>query len=569
MQTDNVQGRCTGSYLVRSCYSIRWYADELFILGKNHDVSVKSCSKKLLAVLAMIIMLAVPAAAIITPAEDASAEDVDYGKYYYDQLGKIAKAMYDGVDSIIYSTGVSEKSVDIYMDLSYFTPTAGIVTEESAKEQLKKALEQAQKALINDNKVDIVSWLDLNNSISIKYTTRTEGASTYVNKCTLTVSLYDLGKSDTELSLDINLRCKSIEASGNRQEMVTQIHDYICNEMTYASDTGAPFVRCLWNALAGDHTVVCEGYAKAFKAACDYYHIPCIIVTGDAKGDIGETPEGHMWNYVLMDDGKWYLVDCTWDDQKSGIRTEYLLAGTETDGFNIKINESHNPVKLTLIGFTIPALSALNYGNLEIQYLVTYQLDKDGAVYSSGYVSINKKATSPELPVKDGYLFKGWYNTDDDAEWDFDTAITKDVTLYGTWEKLNPGEKVCNITFDNNGANETVPSIQVISGHKFTLPTKILTKDGYGFIGWNTNVSGNGITFEAGSEITVTDSITLYAAWEETEDHSPYKIDSIIESVGKFLSSETIKGLSNTNLTIGAVTIVVSLIAILLISRKE
>ena len=57
-------------------------------------------------------------------------------------------------------------------------------------------------------------------------------------------------------------------------------------------------------------SVVCEGYAKAFKYLCDETdfsgQIDCILVTGTLGGS---TP--HMWNIVRMEDGNNYLVDVT------------------------------------------------------------------------------------------------------------------------------------------------------------------------------------------------------------------------------------------------------------------
>ena len=47
------------------------------------------------------------------------------------------------------------------------------------------------------------------------------------------------------------------------------------------------------------------------KILCDKENIPCILVVGNINL---ETNFAHMWNYVQMEDGQWYAVDCTWDD---------------------------------------------------------------------------------------------------------------------------------------------------------------------------------------------------------------------------------------------------------------
>ena len=54
-------------------------------------------------------------------------------------------------------------------------------------------------------------------------------------------------------------------------------------------------------------TGVCDSYGRAYLMLCTIAGIECIYVSGDAGG-------AHGWNMIKLDDGKWYHVDCTWDD---------------------------------------------------------------------------------------------------------------------------------------------------------------------------------------------------------------------------------------------------------------
>ena len=59
-----------------------------------------------------------------------------------------------------------------------------------------------------------------------------------------------------------------------------------------------------------DTNVVCEGYSKAFQYLCDLSSFSgnfreCLSVSGKINGS------GHMWNLVLLKDGRNYLVDLT------------------------------------------------------------------------------------------------------------------------------------------------------------------------------------------------------------------------------------------------------------------
>ena len=131
----------------------------------------------------------------------------------------------------------------------------------------------------------------------------------------------------------ITAACSAIQSGYTRYDTLKNIHDYICTNATYDYDaagqnqatkahTAAPFF------IANDGKVVCEGYSKALKILCDKFGIPCALVCGDAKTENGK--EAHMWTYVKMDDGLWYAVDVTWDDQNSGIITRYFLKGSNT-----------------------------------------------------------------------------------------------------------------------------------------------------------------------------------------------------------------------------------------------
>lgn len=74
---------------------------------------------------------------------------------------------------------------------------------------------------------------------------------------------------------------------------------------------------------------VCEAYSRAFKVLCDRLNIPCVLVDG-ISSDIYGNSGGHMWNYVQMEDGKWYAVDVTWNDPGTGT---VAVSGHEHEGF--------------------------------------------------------------------------------------------------------------------------------------------------------------------------------------------------------------------------------------------
>ena len=84
----------------------------------------------------------------------------------------------------------------------------------------------------------------------------------------------------------------------------------------------------------------------------------------------------------------------------------------------------------------------------------------------------------------------------------------------------NPADEVGTIesftvTFNLNGGSGTAPSAQTVqAGSSVALPGGSgFYRSGYTFGGWNTNASGTGTSYNAGSSFTPSGSGTLYAKW--------------------------------------------------------
>lgn len=80
-----------------------------------------------------------------------------------------------------------------------------------------------------------------------------------------------------------------------------------------------------------------------------------------------------------------------------------------------------------------------------------------GTIVESQTITNGEKATKPTNPTKEGYIFDGWYLDLDDAdEYDFNSKVTKDITLEAKWkvatggevEEEKPAEKACKLTCD-------------------------------------------------------------------------------------------------------------------------
>ncbi len=435
--------------------------------------------------MAVLAVALVSALAVLSVYSDGSeADTADYTKYYYNQLDDIGKAVYDGACSM----DVGGKKFTVDMDMDWFPDK----TEDGIKSAMNTSMNQALSAL----KAERPDLYWIGNGIGSEYSMSSlDGTITEVTDVSYTLSsAFDTTAADKNL-LDAAVDSISVNTA-SRYSAVKSIHDAIVGELIYDltgdSTEKSAEIRSAYTALAGDHRVVCEAYAKSFKLLCDRYDIPCIAVTGTARGAEASDGEGHMWNYVQMEDGKWYLVDCTWDDQTPTVYN-YLLAGlgtvgiTTEDGPAIAISKSHNPDLTLKDGFTLPALADTAYvpGGT-----VTFSANGGDAVES---VTKNKgeKFTLPK-PVFGTNTFAGWYTdpecTGTKYEAGTEYTVTGDATLYAKWNDLYTiyfaadGKTVGTSAFGNVTDTVTEPGVPAKAGYtgvweSYTLALENMTVD--------------------------------------------------------------------------------------------
>ena len=74
------------------------------------------------------------------------------------------------------------------------------------------------------------------------------------------------------------------------------------------------------------------------------------------------------------------------------------------------------------------------------RYTVKFDTD-GGSEIASKTVTRNSKIAEPTAPEKEGYTFMGWF-TDESltVAYDFDSKVTKSITLYAKWEKVDEQE---------------------------------------------------------------------------------------------------------------------------------
>ena len=269
---------------------------------------------------------------------------------------------------------------------------------EDIKYTIRAAMQMAQDAFLYD--YPQLFWLRI---FSFNYSVSTSGNEGVISKIDIIPYETYLGASEKAESFNaaVDKVIGSIAVTDSTYETLKNVHDYICENSWYYT-FGGKEIYTSEPFFIGDGGMVCEGYSEAFKIICDRLDVPCALVVGDASGP-------HMWNYVQMEDGKWYLVDLTWDDNDGFTSYTYFIANANTIGYNDqKVSQERKEIgdfsETGIKTFTYPVLSDKDYVIHVHQWKTSYTVDKAPTCTEKGSKSIhcsscNRKKNVTEIPA--------------------------------------------------------------------------------------------------------------------------------------------------------------------------
>ena len=321
------------------------------------------------------------------PEKDISTDDFVANKFYgntsdpdsaylfYNQLTDRQKLIY----SNFLLSGVTQTfTLDCEFTAEGSTVT---VANNNLKALMTKEIAEALTAAVEDN--PYYFWV-YGFGYSYSYSSTQTGNSFKVSTVSVTIKInIDTNSyadyTDVEEKLVALIEAvESAPVSGiTRYEKVKSIHDYICAINEYPEiqgyfSNGEPWYGAMAHQPTGvflKGLAVCEGYAEAFKLLCDREGIPCITVLGTGVTSSGSG--AHKWNYVKMEDGKWYMLDATWNDQSDTVFYDNFLIGTDTVTPHFSgtapDSEVHIPDGAMYSGVTplvYPTLAADHYGKV-------------------------------------------------------------------------------------------------------------------------------------------------------------------------------------------------------------
>lgn len=251
---------------------------------------------------------------------------------FYAQLNANQKAVYD---TILQNPLQTQYRIALAEPLTYVLPTSTNNMPQETADTLMATAIGGLSALMDDHPE--IFWVGgFNVSYSISRFTNADGTYTFqISTLTLEMNLNQTAYSSwDEVFSTYHEMLAAVEAfpvrGFTRYEKLKSMHDGIASQVVYDPNLGTagenPTDHEPTSVFLEPFTTVCEGYSEAFQLLCQREGIPCITVVGTANGG------GHAWNYVQMEDGVWYAVDLTWDDQDD-IMNDFFLVGSQTQNY--------------------------------------------------------------------------------------------------------------------------------------------------------------------------------------------------------------------------------------------
>ncbi|MBR1813362.1 MAG: InlB B-repeat-containing protein [Lachnospiraceae bacterium] len=143
--------------------------------------------------------------------------------------------------------------------------------------------------------------------------------------------------------------------------------------------------------------------------------------------------------------------------------------------------------------------------------VVTLNGNYDGAQPTEAVIALGEAFAQPSSPVRDGFMFKGWYRDAEGTEvYDFNEAVEEDLTLYAAWEEETGDTLHLTYMWNYEGAPDGgVANVASVKKNGKDTGFKAV-REGYTLAGWYTDPE---CTQAYDFSKRVTKNATLYARW--------------------------------------------------------
>ena len=433
--------------------------------------------------------------------------------------------------------------------LEFEAPVVGETPDTDVVAPSDAAYSVRDESKFNANKTKYVTWRDITDGKDI-YKSDIENGYTFISghkyEATVAFELKDLLNYEWDEQIKIT-------AKMNGNTMIDAGGEFKINSIVVNKDMGVCFVTYLFESVKEGpgfekHKIrinpttngtVTSNYDKAVAGAVikltvtpdegyelDTIKANCVIDGHEEEIDMGEEYKFMMPNAEVFVTAtfkksveKHYTVTIVNPIEHGKITVDKNSELSEGDLVNITVTPDEGYELETLIvkdegtnlvtmetptSFKMPAANVnvdATFKKIAVtKHTVKFESNGGSAVEDQS-VNDGEKATKPANPTREAYEFEGWY-TDEALSnpFDFDTAITKDTTLYAKWKAkesnsytvtiANPIEDG-KVTVDkDSGLSEgDLVNIMIMPDEGYELETLIVKDEGTNLVAMETATS--------------------------------------------------------------------------------
>ncbi len=212
-------------------------------------------------------------------------------------------------------------------------------------------------------------------------------------------------------------------------------------------------------------------------------------------------------------------------DANTFTRKDYVFKGwnTKEDG----TGTSYDDLASVTLTESITLYAQWEF-TIATKYMVTFVANGgSGSMDEQAFVEGVAGNLSANSFTRADYVFVSWNTKADGTGTEYtncqSVTLTESITLYAQW-RFGVSTKY-KVTFNANGGTGTMADQEFEENVAENLDTNAFTRADYKFTGWNTKADGTGTAYADGQSVTLTESITLYAQWEEIEKPVTYTVE--------------------------------------------
>ena len=287
-----------------------------------------------------------------------------------------------------------------------------------------------------------------------------------------------------------------------------------------------------------------NGYTNAgytFKGWATSQNVDVVYTDGQEVSNLTTQANGQVTLYAVWEANKYQVVfdantgsgnmenqEFTYGQEQQLKANQFTKEGYTFNGWNTQANGAGQAyADLASVSNLATEGQVTLYAQWQANnYTVKFDANGgQGKMQDQQFAYDQAQKLSANVFTKENYTFAGWATsqngevvyTDAKEVKNLTTANNGEVTLYAVWTENDS----YNVVYDNNYDSQ-VPSDpqKVYLGVNYTIKSETPSREGYTFVGWNTNKSATEAQYSPNQEVeggigqTKDQTVTLYAIWQ-------------------------------------------------------